>query len=197
MMVCGERTMSAPTIIGKKRSTIADLAREPGKAELVDGRIIRFMPTGHTPSQVAFRIARKLADHVDAIGRGYVYTDGMGFTVPELTSGRESFCPDMAYYDGPLPGNRMKFVANPPKFAVEVRSENDYGPAAEREMAAKRADYFEAGTQVVWDVDPVAKRIHSYRIAEPESPIEFGPGSNADAEPALPGWVISVDWIMS
>ena len=25
------------------------------------------------------------------------------------------------------------------------------------EMADKRADYFQAGSQVVWDVDPVAK----------------------------------------
>ena len=51
----------------------------------------------------------------------------------------------------------MRFIEGPPTFAVEVRSENDYGPAAEREMAAKRADYFEAGTLVVWDVDPDAE----------------------------------------
>ena len=47
----------------------------------------------------------------------------------------------------------MKFFQGAPVFAVEIRSENDYGPAAEREMAAKRADYFAAGTLVVWDVD--------------------------------------------
>ena len=29
----------------------------------------------------------------------------------------------------------------------------DYGPAAEKAMAHKRADYFAAGTQVVWDVE--------------------------------------------
>src|SRR5213078_1776946 len=37
--------------------------------------------------------------------------------------------------------------------AVEVRSKSDYGPKAERAMAAKRAEYFAARTQVVWDVD--------------------------------------------
>jgi hypothetical protein len=35
---------------------------------------------------------------------------------------------------------------------VEVRSEGDYGPRAEQELARKRADYFEAGTRAVWDV---------------------------------------------
>jgi len=35
---------------------------------------------------------------------------------------------------------------------VGVRSENDYGLAAEGELATKRADYFAAGTRVVWDV---------------------------------------------
>jgi len=47
----------------------------------------------------------------------------------------------------------MRFASGAPIFAVEVRSENDYGPAAERAMAAKRADYFACGTLVVWDVD--------------------------------------------
>ena len=48
----------------------------------------------------------------------------------------------------------MKFVEGTPTLAVEVRSEEDYGPTAESEMAEKRADYFEAGTLVVWDVNP-------------------------------------------
>ena len=39
----------------------------------------------------------------------------------------------------------MKFVQGAPVFAAEVRSEGDYGEAAERAMAAKRADYFAAG----------------------------------------------------
>ena len=78
----------------------------------------------------------------------------MGFAVPELPSGRESFSPDAAYYDGLLPADDMDFVPGPPTLAVEVRSKTDYGDAAEDAMAAKRVDYFLAGTQVVWDVDP-------------------------------------------
>jgi Uma2 family endonuclease len=44
----------------------------------------------------------------------------------------------------------MRFFEGAPVFAVEVRSENDYGPDAEREIVQKRADYFAAATLVVW-----------------------------------------------
>jgi hypothetical protein len=86
----------------------------------------------------------------------------MGFAIPELPSGRESFAPDASYYDGPLPPNPMRFIEGPPTFAAKVRSENDFGDAAEAALAEKRADYFAAGTAVVWDVDPLAECIHVY-----------------------------------
>jgi hypothetical protein len=33
-----------------KRATLDDLYRTEGKAELIGGRIVPLMPTGHTPS---------------------------------------------------------------------------------------------------------------------------------------------------
>jgi Uma2 family endonuclease len=60
-------------------------------------------------------------------------------------------------------------------------------------MAAKRADYFEAGTQVVWDVDPVARTIAAYHAVSPQQPVLFTGGQTADAEPALAGWQVAVD----
>ncbi len=64
----------------------------------------------------------------------------MGFIV-DLPN-RQSFCPDAAWYVGEM---TMKFLEGPPVLAVEVRSEGDYGPAAEEAMALKRIDYFDAG----------------------------------------------------
>jgi Uma2 family endonuclease len=176
------------------RATVDDLYREKGKAELIGGRIVRFMAHGHTPSTVSFRIARSLDDYSVHVGKGYAHPDGLGHVVPELPSGRESFEPDASYYDGPLPNNRMRFIEGPPKFAAEVRSENDCGPAAEAEMADKRADYFAAGTLAVWDVDPIARTIAVYRNSDALQPAAvFGPGDIADAEPAIPGWRLVVD----
>ncbi len=172
----------------RARATIEDLLRVDGKAELIGGRIVHLMPTGFRPGRVAFRIAVSLNDHAEATGRGIALPDNVGYTVPELASGRRSFAPDASYYVGLYPDDAIRFVEGPPTFAVEVRSEGDYGPAAEAELAAKRADYFDAGTLVVWDVDPVARLVTSHRADSPRSPSAFRDGEEADAEPAVPGW---------
>ncbi len=179
--------------VSPKRATIDDLLRTEGKAELIGGRIVHFMPSGFQPSQVSLEIAASLKVYARGAGGGYAFADGMGFTVSELSSGRESFGPDASYYLGTAPRNRMRFIEGPPTFAVEVRSENDYGSAAARAMADKRADYFEAGTLVVWDVDPRAEQIHVYRISDLAHPTTYTRGEIAEAEPAVPGWRIDVD----
>jgi Uma2 family endonuclease len=186
--------MSSVTDVG---ATLDDLYRVEGKAELIKGRIVQFMPTGFRPGRVAGRVFRSLDDHAEATGQGVALPDNVGFAVPELSSGRESFSPDTAYFLGSPPANSMRFVDGPPTFAVEVRSENDYGDAAEAEMAAKRAEYFEAGTAVVWDVDPVNDVIRKYRRDAPDQPVLFIRGQEADAEPAVPNWRMAVDRIFA
>lgn len=183
--------------IGQTRATLEDLHGESGKAELIGGRLVQLMPTGNQPSQVAGRIYRSLAEHVDKTDVGAAYPDNTGFTVTELLSGRESFSPDAAYYLGPMPKKPMRFIDGPPTFAVEVRSENDYGEAAESEMADKRTDYFQAGTEVVWDVDPVGECIHVYRRADSGRSATYRHGQLAEAEPAVAGWRVAVDWIFT
>jgi Uma2 family endonuclease len=77
---------------------------------------------------------------------------------------------------------------------VEVRDWIDHGDEAEGRMAAKRADYFAAGTQVVWDVDVLREKlIRAYRANDPEHPTVYRRGDVADAEPAVPGWRFAVD----
>lgn len=183
-----------PSAIAPPRASLADLARYPGKAELIGGVLVPLMPTGLRPGLVAGRIYRRLDDYSEVAG-GYAVGDNVGFAVPELSTGRESFSPDAAFFAGSLPADTMGFVPGPPAFAAEVRSENDYGPAAERALAAKREEYFEAGTLVVWDADPVAGVVRVYRPGGNPAMV-FGAGEEADAEPALPGWRLPVDWLM-
>ena len=64
-------------------------------------------------------------------------------------------------------------------------------------MAARRLDYFVAGTRVVWDVNPRTTTIHRYGADDPGRPVVFGPGEVADAEPAVPGWRMAVDEIFA
>ena len=178
-------------------ATLDDLYKVEGKAELIGGRIVRSMASGHLPSIVAFSIALSLRTFAKAIRRGIAYADGIGYAVPEMPSGRESFSPDASYYAGPRPANRMRFIEGPPTFAVEVRSENDYGEAAEEELAEKRTDYFAAGTRVVWDVDPIAECVRVYHADDPTQPTTYRRGEVAEAEPAVPGWRLPVNEIFS
>ncbi len=176
----------------KTQATIEDLYRVPdnGKAEIVNGELRLMSPTGHLPSTAAFEIAVSLRAHGRRTGVGRAYADNTGFVVN--LPNRKSFSPDAAFYVGP--GTGGKFLQGAPVFAVEVRSEGDYGPIAEREMAAKRRDYFAAGTLVVWDVDVLRSEIVKvYRASDPEHPTVYRRGEVAEAEPAVPGWTMPVE----
>jgi Uma2 family endonuclease len=88
----------------------------------------------------------------------------------------------------------MRFLEGAPVFAVEIRSEHDYGPAVEAAIVQKRADYFAAGTLVVWDVDLLSPDVVKvYRASDPNNPTIYRRGEMAEAEPALPGWRMPVD----
>jgi Uma2 family endonuclease len=180
---------------GTTRAKVDDLDRSEGKAELIGGRVVEFMSSGYRPHRVAFNIAMSLRAHEMRTGQGVAGADNLGYIVPELPSGRESFSPDASYYTGPLPTNPMRFMNGPPTFAVEVRSEHDYGPSADAEYADKRADYFAAGTLVVWDVDPIAQTVTCYRVNEPE--ITWRGNDTAHAKPAVPGWSIALEEVFA
>jgi Uma2 family endonuclease len=172
------------------KATIEDLYKAPEKAELVDGEVVCMSPTGGKPGRAATKIVVSLSRHEDEFGGGYAIGDNVGFIV-ELPN-RSSFSPDAAWYAGEI--DTMKFLEGAPVFAVEVRSENDYGAKAEREMKAKRDDYFAAGTLVVWDVDLLSEDVvRVYRADNPDHPAIYHKGETANAEPAVPGWLMSVD----
>lgn len=179
-------------MLTKSRATLDDLVRVPdnGKAELVNGELVLLMPTGDAPGYAGDEIFVSLREYARRTGRGRAVGDNKGFHV-QLPN-RESFSPDAAFTIGPRSG--MRFFEGAPVFAAEVRSENDYGATAEREMAAKRADYFAAGTRVVWDVDLLSEGVvRKYTPDNPMVPTLFRRGEMADAEPAVPGWRMSVN----
>ncbi len=173
-------------------ATVDDLYCLPHhqKAELVRGELVMMSPTGDLPNSAAGEIFVALRDYARRTGTGRAYTDNAAFLV-RLPNHR-SFSPDVAFYVGPR--TRGRFLEGAPRLAVEVRSESDYGPRAERAMAEKRDDYFAAGTQVVWDVDVLREAlVLVYRAADPEHPAVYRRGEIAEAEPALPGWRLAVD----
>jgi Uma2 family endonuclease len=176
----------------KAEATVDDLYRVPenGKAEIVNGELVLMSPTGGVPGRTAGKIFISLHDYERRVGSGYAFPDNVAFIVN--LPNRRSFSPDAAFYKGDLRGGL--FLEGAPVFAVEVRSTDDYGPAAEERMAAKRADYFAAGTLVVWDVDVLREKVvRVYRASDPENPTMYSGSDAAEAEPAMPGWIMSVD----
>ena len=105
-------------------------------------------PTGGVPGRASGEIYVSLREYERRMRNGYAFPDNVGFIVN--LPNRRSFSPDAAFYIGELKGGQ--FLDGAPVFAAEVRNEGDYGIKAEREMAAKRADYFAAGARVVWDI---------------------------------------------
>ena len=172
----------------KVEATIEDLYKVKGKAELVNGEIILKSPTGILPGYAGDEIFSSLREYSKRHKLGIAVGDNKAFLVN--LPHRKSFSPDAAFYFGPV---TMKFADGAPLLAVEVRSEGDYGPRAERQMARKRADYFAAGTLVVWDVDLLSDDVvRVYRASDPENAVPYGRGEIAEAEPAVPGWTMPV-----
>jgi Uma2 family endonuclease len=174
----------------KTEATIEDLYRVDGKAEIVNGEIVHMSPTGSRPGYAGDEIFASLREYSKRTKTGRAVGDNKTFRV--ALPHRKSFSPDAAFHVGTDTG--MKFFEGAPVFAAEVRSEGDYGARAEREMAQKRADYFAAGTRVVWDVDLLSDDVvRAYRAYDPGHPKIFRRGESADAEPAVPGWAMPVD----
>lgn len=99
---------------------------------------------------------------------------------------------DVAFYAwAQLPGNRPppredRIPAIVPALAVEVLSESN----TRGEMARKRADYFRAGTRLVWEVDPVTRTAVVYTADDAGTPV---PADGAlDGRDVLPGFVLSL-----
>ncbi len=174
--------------------TVEDLYRfeGDGQVELVGGELVQLPLQGDLTNRAVGAIYVRLRKHETLATAGRAYTGSAVFLVN--LPGRQSFSPDAAFYVGPRFGG--KFLDGAPIFAVEARNEEDYGESAQRKMAGKRADYFAAGTQVVWDVDVLrGERIRVFRMTDPENPALYCRGETAEAEPALPGFRMPVDAI--
>ncbi len=86
----------------KTRATLKDLARFPGKAELIDGEIVPMAPTGDAPGTAGDEIYYSPRQFVDRSGFGHAVSDNKAFRV-DLPH-RQTLSPDAAFYTGPRTG---------------------------------------------------------------------------------------------
>lgn len=154
------------------------------RRELVNGEVLKMAPVGGVHGQIALRIGRRLAEHVESHGGGEVVGGDVGFVLSLPTDPERVRAPDMAFIASHrLPTGRIPegFIQGAPDLAVEVLSPSD-NPV---EVQQKVRDYLEAGARLVWVIAPQAKTATVYRpdgsarlLREPE---------HFDGEDVLPG----------
>src|SRR6266516_183268 len=173
-----------------REATIEDLYREPGKAELVNGRIVRMPSASGLHGYAGLQIAASLTAYARRMGVGHALGDNVGFIVN--LPHRKSFCPDAAYHLGPL---TMEFVEGAPVFAVEVRSERGRARASPR---AHDVDREERGLAGARDHLEAARDVQARGGGGLEDPAELGRGGAGDEatagrEPASGGQAVGLD----
>ena len=156
-----------------RKPLVEELMRTEGKAEIVNGEIKKLPITGDFPATRVEKFSLRSFFTPNALAKAAPFR-----TAPDFCAN----CPIAALFRPtplftPAKAEKWDFFPQPPIFAVEVRSENDYGRRAEREIAQKRADYFAAGTLVVWDVDLRDEEvIAKYSAQNPQNPEIFRRG---------------------
>src|SRR2546426_11843099 len=92
----------------RRQATVRDLYRAEGKAELVNGRIVRMSPTGKRPGRIGMNIAMSLRAFEAVTRHGEAYPDNVAFLCS--LANRGSFSPDASYYTGPHPADPDGFL---------------------------------------------------------------------------------------
>ncbi len=149
--------------------------------ELVDGVLVE-KTMGIKESILALALAFRIQQFVQARQLGVV--SGEAGTI-RLFPGQVRM-PDIAYFSWDrLPDRRMPDAPIPaiaPDLAVEILSKGN----TKREMTRKLQEYFEAGTHLVWYVDPTARTIAVYtKIGDPTL---LNVGDTLDGGKVLPGF---------
>lgn len=149
--------------------------------ELVDGVLVE-KAMGLRESLLAGALIEML--------RGFVRSRNLGLvTAPDgmvrLAAGLVRI-PDVAFISWDrLPNRRVPIEPIPdvaPDLAVEVLSPGN----TPGEMARKRQDYFAAGTQVVWQIDPNARTVEVFTA--PDHSTVLGATQTLDGGTVLPGF---------
>ena len=172
------------------RMTLEEFRRLPEedayRVELSRGRLVREPRPGAEHGWLTGRLVRLLGSHVEKRDRGLVVTE-TGFLledVPPTVRG-----PDVAFIASErLAGHGIPtgFWTVPPDLAVEVVSPSN----SAAEIQQKVLEYLEAGTRLVWVVDPGSRSVTVWR--PPAEARLLRAGEVLEGEAVLPGFRLDV-----
>jgi Uma2 family endonuclease len=157
-----------------------------GPCELIDGRIVPMTPTGGKHAQIEFKLAYQLGRFVEERKPGWVLTGEVGIYTrrgPDRVRGADLvFLSRERAAEGPPEG----FLEMAPELVVEVVSPNDRW----QDVRQKIEEYFVAGVEQVWVVDPDKRSILVYRSSTQAK--NFEEQDTLTGEGTLTGFVLPV-----
>lgn len=166
--------------------------REPAdrRTELVRGRLVVSEPPGYEHGAVLVRVSTTLANFVSNAtpagtrSLGEVVAGDPGFWIARNPDTVRA--PDVAFVAADrVPAGRVRgFLEHAPTIAVEVVSPND----RPREVLAKVNQWLEAGTSLVWTIDPQRGLAHVYRADGTQATVSED--GSLEGEDVLPGFVM-------
>jgi Uma2 family endonuclease len=178
----------APGTATEKDVILAD-ERENRLCELVDGTLVE-KAMGFDESRIAVQLAFLIQSYLDRKDLGIcVGEGGMMRIAPGLVR-----IPDVSFISWDrLPGRKSPKAPIPnlaPDLAVEVLSEGN----TKAEMARKVREYFDAGVNLVWLIDPRKRTARVFSSSEKSSLVRAG---NAfDGGTVLPGFVVPMSVLL-
>ena len=160
--------------------------------ELVKGELFEMPPAGARHGSVAMRIGVLLGACVQANQLGYVFAAETGFILrrdPDTVRAPDaSFVATDRFPAGELP---IGFPELAPDLAVEVLSPSDTA----REVEDKVEDWLQAGTRLVWVIDPATRSARVYRSLEELQ--ELSEDDSLDGGDVLPGFACNIRELFS
>ena len=166
-----------------ERDVLEAHGREGRLCELVDGVLVE-KGMGFLESLLAGALIESIRSFIRPLNLGLVTGEaGMMRLAPGLVR-----IPDVAFISWErLPGRRVPAEPIPdlaPDLAVEVLSESN----TEGEMARKRHEYFGAGVQLVWIVDPTSRTVAVYNT--PDQSTVLQETQTLEGGTVLPGFAL-------
>ena len=163
------------------------------RTELVRGRLVVREPAGYQHGHIASRVlvrigiflARDQAERSAEHPLGDVLAAETGFTIERQPDTVRA--PDVAFVSWDRrPVDRSGFADLAPDLAVEVLSPTDR-PGL---VLGKVADWLNAGTALVWVIDPIRRTTRVYRADGSDAALSET--STLDGEAILPGFTLQL-----
>lgn len=171
--------------------TAEEFLRHPaaeGASELVNGEIVYMSPAGAVHHIVGGALFAQLWAYVEAHGLGDAFMDNVGYYLPIPGRKRDTVrAPDVSFVAaGRLAEVPRGFLRLAPDLAVEVLSPENTAA----DMDARMADYFAAGTRLLWVVDPDRRTV---AVHSPHAPARWLAERDVlEGDDVVPGFTLPV-----